>query len=276
MKKVNIAIIVVMFIVCINEIYASQKVDVDMHTVTSQISENSSVQININLNNLDNEIYVKSVSAYLYFNKTVFEDLTNEDIYINNRVSKDYYDQSSKKLYYNNSFKLNNSTNLLTINLKVKENVKIDSGYFELKQLCLVDENNNKIDFSDKSLSFKISNSNNNNKLNNIDSISSINSINNIENIGNIITSSLPQIKNLDKFENIFNIPIISNIPKIFTIPLEGMWIIVYSFIIVIGFRVIVSVIYKTLLRVSRKYRQISQIKRMDKIFKNINTKIVD
>lgn len=278
MKKVNIAIIVVLFIAFINKIYASQKVDVNLYTNTNQINENDSIQIKVDLSNLDNEVKLKCICAYLYADKSIFESLSNEDILVNNKFINDCYDENIKKLYYDNTLKLNNNSNLLTINLKVKENVKVSSGYFELKQLYFIDENNKKIDFSDKSIKISISQNyaNDTDKVTYVTNISNTKNVKSISNIDNASVSSLPEIKNLDKFNTVFNIPIISNIPKVFSIPFEGMWIIVYSFIIVIGFRVIVSAIYKILLRISRKYRKICQIKRMDKIFKNINTKIVD
>jgi len=278
MKKVNIVIIVVIFIAFINKIYASQKIDVNLYTNTNQINENDTVQINIDLGNLDREKSIKCISAYLYFDKAVFENLSNKDILVNNKFINDCYDENIKKLYCDNTLKLNNNYNLLTINLRVKENVNVNSGYFELKQLYIIDENNKKIDFNDKSIKFKISPNyaNDTDKASNVGNISNIKNVNSISNIDNAKVSSLSNMENLDKFENIFNVPIIPNIPKVFSIPFEGMWIIIYSFIIVIAFRVIVSIIYKTSLRIHIKYKQISQIKRIDKIFKNINTRIIE
>ena len=276
MKKLNVAIIVVIFTAFINNVYALQEVNVNLYTNTNQIRESDNIQINIDLTNYDNEVKLKCICGYLYADKSIFESLTKEDILVNNKIVEDCYDENNKKIYYYNTLKLNNSSNLLTINLKVKENVNINSGYFEFKQLYLIDENNEKIDFSDKSIKFNIIQKyeGNTKEENNTSSQLNISNTDNISNIDNI--NILPKVENVDNLKNIFNIPISSKLPKIFTIPFEGIWIIIYSFFIVISFRIVIAIIYKISIKVIKRYVKISKLKKIDKLFKNIDPKIVD
>lgn len=264
MKKFNVVIIVVMCIMFLNSIYASQNAQIDVSTNKNKVVRNDKVQIKVILKNLDDDIYVKNICGYIDYDKAVFENVTNNDIRINNRIFKDSYNENSRKIFTNTTLKLGENINILTINLKVKDNVKVGSGYVSLKQFYIMDENYNKIEFSEKNIKFSISNnySNTNNAS-----------------IGNPFTAISDTISAngiMDTMKDKFNIPILDNFSKVLSIPLEGTWIIVYSFLAVILFRILVVIMYKGGVSFTQRLKRMGQIRRMDKIFKSINSKIVE
>lgn len=251
MKKLNVVIIVVMCVVFFNNVYASQKVAMEVLTSKNNVCKNDNIQVKVILKNLDKNICAKNISGYIDYDKSVFETVTNNDIYINNRILKDSYNEVSKKIFTSTNLKLSNNANVLTIKLKVKENVRVNYGYVYIKQLYIIDENYKKIEINNKNIKFTISNTINNDSSNLLNNLS----------INGITNNMSQQVSR----------PILENFSKILSIPLEGTCIIVYSFLAVILFRVFVGIVYKGSLNFFQRFRRIGQIRRLNKIFKSIN-----
>lgn len=93
---------------------------------SSELKAGNSVEVNLDLTNIDAGDGINGISGTLSYDSSIFEDVSDSDISSNTNWSITYNPAQNKIALYKNS-KVNSNETVLTIKMKVKDTVNVSS-----------------------------------------------------------------------------------------------------------------------------------------------------
>lgn len=250
-KKVRKAIVYFVMLFCLfNKVIATtHPIEIKFGITKNILDCNEQVEATLYLQNIKEAIKIKEIHAYLDYDQAVFETVHEDDVKIFGVSISNTFHERSKKMIQKCDLEIKGNVAAIQVNLKVKEQTKVKQGYIYLRQLYLIDENNEKIELNDCELAVKVKQ---NNPL-----------LNSSKKIADTMENSMTQ----DRLDS--NYILFQNI-NLLKIPVEGFAIILYSLIVVVMFHFFVKTVIQLLKYCKEYISRKNSNRRAEQIIKNI------
>lgn len=220
MKKIKclISILLMIFIIMISGYVSAFSASMKLES-SSKLNMGDTVEVTLKISNIDAGAGIDAIVATLEYDKNVF-DLVTKDSFIGlNGWNLGIYSETTQMLTLLNSSKVNTSSDVLKLKLKVKSVTNVQSSNIKFKDItasggALVDGGTGEIEISDVNVTLNKSTStqtNNNTTINNNQTSNNKNTVKNniiINSNNNNNNNKLP--KTGDNFTIIFSILLIS------------------------------------------------------------------